>query len=473
MTNKKTPGFVRMKQGVAVSDYLAPSQILVTSFLGVIIVATCLLMLPISSSKGQATSFIDALFTATSAVCVTGLTVVNTFAHWSHFGKFIIILCIQIGGLGFMTLVSMLFIMMGRRITLKNRLLMQEALSFNTTAGIVRFTRYIVVSTFLVELVGAFFMSFIFIPEYGFGKGVAYSLFHAISAFCNAGFDIIGDSNLTPYRGNVLMNLVVMLLIIMGGLGFNVWIDTYKAFKVKKKKGKHFTWKQTLSAMSLHTRLVWIITLGLLFLGFAFFFLAEYRNPGTLGGLSLKEKILGAFFQSVTTRTAGFNTISLPDLTDGSKVMTMLLMFIGGSPAGTAGGIKTVTVGVLILSAFSTIKGKDETVLFKRRIPRQIIARALTVVMLSFGIIFIMVMLLTFTENMGFMELLFEVISAFGTVGITLGVTSNLSIIGKAIIIILMFIGRLGPITMVVALTIKQSKDKGTVQYPEEKVLVG
>ncbi|PHV71615.1 Trk family potassium uptake protein [Sporanaerobium hydrogeniformans] len=473
MNNQKAPGFVKMKHGTGISGHLGPSQVLVTGFLCVILIGTILLMLPISSTSGEYTSFIDALFTATSAVCVTGLTVVNTLAHWSTFGKIVIILCIQIGGLGFMTLVSMLFIIMGRRITLKNRLIMQEAFNFNTTSGIVRFTRYIVIGTLLVELTGAILMSFIFIPDYGLGKGIWYSVFHAISAFCNAGFDMIGDNSLTPYRGNILLNLTVMGLVIMGGLGFNVWIDTYKVLKLKKEKGKNLNWSQALYSMSVHTRLVWLITLGLLTLGFVFFFFAEYTNPGTLGPLSLKDKVLGAMFHSMTTRTAGFFTISLPDLTDASKLMTVLLMFIGGSPAGTAGGIKTVTIGVLILCALSTIKGKDETVVFKKRIPRQIISRALTVVIIGMMAIFIMLIILTFTENASFMDLLFEVVSAFGTVGITLGITPDLSSLGKGVIIIMMFIGRLGPITMAVALMIKQSKYKGILQYPEEKVLVG
>ncbi|MGL4363439.1 MAG: TrkH family potassium uptake protein [Cellulosilyticaceae bacterium] len=454
---------------------LGPSQILAGGFLAVITVATILLMLPISTQSGESTSLIDALFTSTSAVCVTGLVVVNTFEHWSVFGKTIILLCIQIGGLGFMSLVSMIFIVMGRKITLKNRLIMQEALNFNTTAGIVRFTKLIVQLTFLVEGIGALLLSFVFIPEYGVVKGICYSIFHAISAFCNAGFDIIGDSSLTTYVGNGVMNFTIMALIIFGGLGFTVWIDTYNAIKLKRESAAHFTWKQAFYKMSLHTKIVWIITLLLIVGGFLFFFVVEYSNPATFADLTLKEKIYAAMFQSISPRTAGFNTVPLAELRLPSKLMTMILMFIGGSPAGTAGGIKTVTIGILILCAISTLKGKDHTIAFKRTIPTRNIMRALTVIMLGFTVIIMMLMILTVTEQASFVETMFETISAFATVGLTLGITSELTLIGKIIIIILMFIGRLGAITIGVALVVRRRKmtEKGSIQYPEEKIMVG
>ncbi len=461
-------------QGVFKSK-LGPSQVLVAGFLGVILIASILLMLPISSSSGEATSFLDAIFTSTSAVCVTGLVVVNTLEHWSLFGKAIILICIQIGGLGFMSLVSMIFIVMGKKITLKNRLIMQEAFSFNTTAGIVRFTKSVVLLTFFIEGVGALLLSSVFIPEHGLLKGIGYSIFHSISAFCNAGFDLVGSNSLTPYVGNGIVNLTIMLLVICGGLGFTVWMDTYNAIKIKREAANHFTWKQAFYKLTLHTKLVWIITLSLIAIGFVFFFVVEYSNPLTMGGLSFKDKLYASMFQSVSPRTAGFNTVNLADLTLPSKLMTIVLMFIGGSPAGTAGGIKTVTMGALILCAVSTIKGREQTVIFKRTIPMQTILRALTVIMLGFTIVFVMLMILTVTEDASFVDILFETVSAFGTVGLTLGITSQLSFIGKILIIILMFIGRLGPITMGVALMVKQGKmkDKGSIQYPEEKILVG
>ena len=476
MKNNETPGFIKKNKEAFLIKSLNPAQILVGGFLGVIILASILLMLPISSNSGRMTPLVDALFTATSAVCVTGLSVVNTLAYWSTFGKIVILCCIQIGGLGFMSLVSMLFVVLGRRITLKNRLVMQEALNFNTTAGVVRFTKKVVMGTLIVEGMGALLLAFVFVPEHGWIKGVAYSIFHSISAFCNAGFDLIGDSSLTPYVGNGLMNLVIMGLIILSGLGFSVWIDTYKMFESKHKAPKHYTWKQAIGKLSLHTKLVWIITGILLVTGFLVIFIFEYRNPATLGALTFKEKIYAALFQSVSPRTAGFNTISLADLTDTSKLFTIMLMFIGGSPAGTAGGIKTVTIGVLVLCAYNTIKGNDNVVVFKKRIPFDIITRALTIVMIAFMVICVVLGILSMTENFSFMEILFETVSAFATVGTTLGITSKLSLVGKITIIIVMFIGRLGPITMAVALMVRrrdQEKNKVNIQYPDEKVMVG
>lgn len=476
MMNDKMPSFIKKNEEIFMMKYLNPAQILVMGFLLVIMCASILLMLPICSSSGQVTPFIDTLFTATSAVCVTGLVVVNTLAHWSIVGKIIILCCIQIGGLGFMTLVSMIFVFLGKRITLKNRLVMQEALNFNTIAGVVRFTKNIVMGTLLVEGIGAVLLAFVFIPEYGVIKGIGYSIFHSISAFCNAGFDIVGESSLTPYVGNELVNFVIMGLIILSGLGFYVWMDTYKMFATKHKAPKHYTWRQAIGKLSLHTKLVWIITGILLISGFLIIFIFEYTNPATLGTLTFKEKVYAALFQSVSPRTAGFNTIPLAELTDTSKLYTLVLMFIGGSPAGTAGGIKTVTIGVLVLCVYSTIKGNDQVVVFKKRIPFDIITRALSIVMIACSVVVIVTGVLSMTEDFTFMEILFETVSAFGTVGTTLGITPNLSLIGKLTIIMVMFIGRLGPITMAVALMVRRSNqdnNKANIQYPEEKVMVG
>ncbi len=476
MKQNETPGFIRLNRGMMLTKKLHPTQILVGGFLAVILIGSILLSLPISSATGSYTSFEDALFTATSAVCVTGLVVVNTAAHWSLFGKIVILICIQIGGLGFMSLVSMIFVALGKRITLKNRMVMQEALNFKTTAGVVRFTKMVVKGTLIVEGVGALLLAFIFVPEYGVGKGIWYSIFHAISAFCNAGFDIIGDSSLTPYVGNTIVNFVIMALIVIGGLGFSVWLDTYKAIERKIKAPKNYTWRQTINKLCLHTKLVYVITAVLLLLGFIVILVLEFANPGTLGPLTLKEKIYAALFQSVSPRTAGFNTVNLAELTDTSKLFTILLMMIGGSPAGTAGGIKTVTIGVLVLCAISTIKGNNQTVIFKRKISFNTITRSLTIVMIAISVVIVSVGCLSLTEEFTFMEILFETVSAFATVGTTLGITPFLSSIGKLLIIIVMFIGRLGVITTAVALMVRQGNkenSKGNIQYPEEKVMVG
>lgn len=476
MKQNETPGFIKLNRGTMLTKRLHPTQILVGGFLAVILIGSILLSLPISSASGSYTSFEDALFTATSAVCVTGLVVVNTAAHWSLFGKIVILICIQIGGLGFMSLVSMIFVALGKRITLKNRMVMQEALNFKTTAGVVRFTKMIVKGTLIVEGVGALLLAFVFVPEYGLGKGIWYSIFHAISAFCNAGFDIIGDSSLTPYVGNTIVNFVIMALIIIGGLGFSVWLDTYKAIERKIKAPKNYTWRQTVNKLCLHTKLVYVITAVLLVVGFVVIWVLEFTNPGTLGALTFKEKIYAALFQSVSPRTAGFNTVNLAELTDTSKLFTILLMMIGGSPAGTAGGIKTVTIGVLVLCAISTIKGNNQTVIFKRRISFNTITRSLTIVMIAISVVIVSVGGLSLTEEFTFMEILFETVSAFATVGTTLGITPLLSSIGKLLIIIVMFIGRLGVITTAVALMVRQGNkenSKGNIQYPEEKVMVG
>lgn len=476
MKHDEIPGFIRRNKEIKWMKGMNAAQILVGGFLGLIIVSSLILMLPISSKSGQVTPFIDALFTATSAVCVTGLSVVNTAAYWSTFGKVVLIGCIQIGGLGFMSLVSMIYVLLGKRISLKNRLVMQEALNFNTTAGVVRFTKLIVKGTLFVEGVGAILLAFAFVPQFGLIKGMAYAIFHSISAFCNAGFDLIGNSSLTPYVGNGLVNFVVTSLIILSGLGFSVWVDTVKLFVNKKKAPKHYTWKQAINKLSLHTKLVWVISTLLLVSGFVVIFVLEYHNPATLGALSLKEKIYAAWFQAVSPRTAGFNTVPLGELTDTSKLFTMILMLIGGSPAGTAGGIKTVTIGVVVLCAYNTIKGNDEIVVFKRRIAFDVVSRALTIIMISILVIFTVVGILSITEDFTFMEILFETISAFATVGTTLGITSGLSLIGRITIMVVMFIGRLGPVTMAVALMVRKrdkEKQKVDIQYPEDKIMVG
>ncbi|WP_010168839.1 TrkH family potassium uptake protein [Candidatus Epulonipiscium viviparus] len=462
---EKDPGGGRIKFG--------PAQILIFGFLGLIAAGTALLMLPISTTSRVVTPWLTALFTSTSAVCVTGLVVENTLAYWSLFGKIVIILCIQIGGLGFMTLVSMIFVVTGKKISFKNRLLMQEALSFNTTSGVVKFTLLIVKLTLLIEGIGALCLSFVFVPEYGFVTGIWYSIFHSISAFCNAGFDLVGNNSLMPYVQNEWFSYSIMILIILGGLGYTVWLDTYNVLKTKSELAEHFTWRQTFYKLSLHTKLVWIITIVLILGGFIFFFIAEYNNPATLGSLSFADKITAAMFQSVSPRTAGFNTLALDELTLGSKLMTVMLMFVGGSPAGTAGGIKTVTLGVLVLCAVSVLKGDSSVVVFKKKISTDQILKSLTIMTIAILIVMIALTILTFSEDATFIELLFETVSAFATVGLTLGITSSLSFTGKLVIIALMFIGRVGLITVGVALIVRAAKNPVGLQYPEEKVLVG
>ena len=440
---------------------LEPTQVLVIGFATVILIGAILLNLPIASQNGLSLGFLDSVFTATSAVCVTGLVVVDTGTHFTVFGKTIIAILIQVGGLGFMSMATLLFVLLGKKISLKERLIMQEALNQNSLAGLVRFTLYILLGTIIIESFGALFLSFRFIPEYGFITGVGYSIFHSISAFCNAGFDLIGNGrSLTPYVGDVVINFTIMSLIVLGGLGFSVVVD------IVNNKG--------LKKLSLHSKMVLLITALLIGIGFILFSLLEWNNPETLGGLSLGGKLLGGLFQSITPRTAGFNTINTGGLTNGSLLLTIVFMFIGGSPASTAGGIKTATFGVIIFLVISVIRGREDTELFGRRISRSIVQRAITIGVVGMLLVIVFTMVLTITEvNFSFVEILFETVSAFGTVGLSMGITSELSGLGRVVIIFLMFAGRVGPLTITFALARQQRQNKGTIKYPEDKVLVG
>ncbi len=449
---------------------LRPTQILVLGFMLLIAIGTLLLNLPIASNDHQSIGFIDALFTATSAVCVTGLVVVNTAAHWTVFGKTVIIVLIQIGGLGFMTITTTLFMLLGRKIGLKERMIIQEALNQYTLSGMVRLTKNIIIGTLMIEGVGALLLAIKFIPEYGL-KGLPMGIFHSISAFCNAGFDVLGDSSMSPYIGDVLVNFTLMLLIILGGLGFSVWVDTIKTTQKSIQKG--WSHKRWFRQLSLHTKLVYVATVILIVVGFVFFLVVEGLNDQTLGLLSIKDKFLGALFQSVTTRTAGFNTMALDQMTDASKFVSILLMFIGGSPAGTAGGVKTITIIVLIIEMMSTVRGSDDAEIFGRRLARGIIRRALAVIIISLGVVLVVTTLLSLTQEGSFMDVFFEAVSAFATVGLTLGQTGKLDTFGKLIISVTMFIGRLGPVTMAVAFSLKNSKRHAKVKMPEGKVMVG
>ncbi|MBB6218133.1 trk system potassium uptake protein TrkH [Anaerosolibacter carboniphilus] len=440
---------------------LNPAQTLVMGFAAVILIGAILLNLPIASKNGESVGFINALFTSASAVCVTGLVVVDTGTYWTIFGQVIILLLIQIGGLGFMTLTTLIALVLGKRIMLRERLVMQEALNQFSTAGVVRLTQQIIITTFSIEGVAALLLSIRFIPLYGLAKGIGYGVFHSISAFCNAGFDLIGDfRSLTPFVEDPLINIVVGSLIILGGLGFAVVMEVWN-----KKSFKNF---------SLHTKLVLLITGILLSVGFIVILVLEYSNPDTMAGLTLKGKLLSAGFHSITPRTAGFNTLPTDKLTMASIFFTIVLMFIGGSPAGTAGGVKTTTAGVILWTIISEIRGKADTEVFKKRIPREIVSRSLAIIGLAGTLVIIVTMMLSITEKgPSFLEIFFEVTSAFGTVGLSLGITSNLTNIGKLLISFTMFAGRVGPLTVALALANQQLRNKGHYRYPEEKVIVG
>lgn len=417
-------------------------------------------MLPVATKSGKGADFLTALFTATSATCVTGLVVVDTKTYWSVFGQIVIMLLIQVGGLGIMTMSTLFALILGRRITFKERLVMQEAFNTNSLGGIVKFAKYILMVSFLFESIGAIMLTLRFLPQMGLKKAVYYGLFHSISAFNNAGFDLMGNfKSLTGYVSDWVVNLVVMGLIIFGGLGFYVLLDIYEH--------RHF------NKFTLHSKIVITITLLLIAIGTLLIFLFEYNNPKTLGPLDFPTKILAALFQAVTPRTAGFNTLSLSDMTIASKFLTIILMFIGASPAGTGGGIKTTTFAVILYTVLSVIQGEEETVLCKRTISRNIVYKAVAISFISVFIIFSVTMVLSITETSNFLTVLYETTSAFGTVGLSLGLTPELSTVGKIIIIFTMYTGRVGPLTLALALAKRQRRPKPIIKYAEEKIMVG
>ena len=442
----------------------SPAEMLIYGFALVILLGAMLLTLPIASASGQSGGFINALFTSTSAVCVTGLVVVDTGTYWSVFGKVVIIFLIQIGGLGFMSLTTMFFVLAGKRITIKDRLLIQSSVNMDSISGIVKFTKYIFFSAVAIEVVGALLLALVFIPEYGFVRGTAYSFFHSISAFCNAGFDLFGNySSLTKYVGNFIVNFTIAALIILGGLGFAVTSDILYIRKFEK--------------MTMHAKLALTVTGALLVIGFVLFYLFEYHNPLTIGKLSFPEKLLAAFFQSVTPRTAGYNTIDIAALTTPSLFLTMLLMFIGASPGSTGGGVKTTTFAIITMTVISVLYGKKDVTVFKRSILGPAIRRSISVIVIALGIVIFMIFVLLCTEpEASFETVVFEVLSAFGTVGLTTGLTPHLSIGGKIAISITMFVGRLGPLTVAYAISRSEKRARenvGNFKLPEGNIMIG
>ncbi len=436
---------------------------IVFGFAVIILMGGILLNLPIASRNGESVGFVNSIFTATSAVCVTGLVIVDTGTHWTVFGQLIIILLIQIGGLGFMTMSTLFALIVGRRITLKERLLIQESLNQFDLEGLVRLTKRIIIATFTIELIGAFLFSLVFVPEFGFRKGIAFGLFHGISAFCNAGFDLIGGfRSFMPYVSNPIINITAMLLIIIGGLGFSVWIDLYGLLRTR-----------SFSKLSLHSKVVLTMTAFLIVSGTISIFILEMGNPDTLRNLPASGKILASLFHSVTPRTAGFNTLDMASLTVPSKFMTIILMFIGGSSGSTAGGIKTTTAAILLLTVISVVKGKEDAEIFERHLPKYLVYRALAITIISLSLVIFMAMVLSITENTDFMTLIFESTSAFGTVGLTLNYTPNLSFPGRIIISIMMFAGRVGPLSLVLALAQSAVRNKNNMKYPEDRIMVG
>ncbi len=445
---------------------LSTTQTIMLSFLLAILAGSFFLALPGSSADGQAVPYVDALFTAATSICVTGLVTLPTVTTWSVFGQIVILILIQIGGLGIITIMAGLMISLHRRIGMRDRQLIQDAFNLNTLSGMVKFIKKVLLGTFMVEGVGALLYMTVFIPQYGL-HGIWISLFNAVSAFCNAGMDILSENSLCEYVHNPLVNTVTALLIIMGGIGYIVWWDVVRVCKNLKKQGL-----KCFRTLTLHSKIALFITALLLLSGTAAFFVFEYDNPLTLGSYSLPEKIQAAFFQSVTTRTAGFATVPQQNLTNASAFISILLMFIGGSPVGTAGGIKTVTIAVLFVAAFATIKNKEDAVLFQRRISKQAINKAVAVVCTSFLILFASTVLLAAITDAAALDIVYETVSATATVGLTRDLTPKLNMMGKIIIIITMYLGRVGPISLMVAFHTRK-EDRHMIKNPTEEISVG
>lgn len=437
--------------------------VIAAGFALIILAGTLLLMLPFAAKSGRATPFLDALFTATSATCVTGLVTVSTALHWSFFGKCVILLLIQIGGLGFMSVMTAASLLVRRTITLRERMVIGAGFNLDSYGGIVRLTRRVLFGTLLFEGIGAALLSVRFVGEFGLLRGIGMGIFHAVSAFCNGGFDLMGTPDdpfcsLVGYAGDPLVSLTIMALIVIGGLGFFVWSDVWdrKCFK----------------RLTLHSKLVLTTSGALLAGGFVLTLLFEWSNPATLGGMTLPHKLLAAAFQSVTLRTAGFNTIDESALTGPSQALACVLMLIGGSPGSTAGGLKTVTAAILALSAFGALRGHTSVVAFSRTIePRSIMnAVALTVigVTLSLG----GACAISFIDSVPMHLCMYETASAFGTVGLTMSLTPTLSAVSHVMLIIMMYFGRVGVLTLGVAVFLRR-REPPKLKYPSGNVMIG
>lgn len=441
---------------------IRPGQLIVLVFLGIILLGAGLLCLPAAARSGRPTPFLTSLFTATSATCVTGLIRVDTGTHWTMFGQAVILLLIQVGGLGFMTIACLFFFALRRRIGLRQRMVLAQALGSDTYSGIVSLVRNILRGTAAVEGVGALILFFRFLPEFGFGRALWYGVFHSVSAFCNAGFDVLADvdagGSLCRYVTDPVVNFTIMALIIIGGLGFAVWGDI-----------RHH---RRFSRLSVYSRLVVIITTVLIFGGAGVFAALEWNNPNTIGDLTVPQKLMAALFQSVTLRTAGFATFDQNALSDVSKAASDLLMLVGGSSGSTAGGVKTATVGVILLSAWSTARGRTSVHVMKRRIPRQAVENASALFILVLLLSGLGAAFLSIADHVSLENALYETISALCTVGLTTGITSSLGTASQIILIVLMFFGRLGIMTISVGF-MAANRAEERVSYAETKIMIG
>lgn len=449
---------------------LTSAQWIPISFLAAIIIGTLLLMLPAAKVGEGGADITTAFFTSTTSICVTGLVVVDTFAYWTLFGKIVILILIQLGGLGIITVTSVLMVALHRRFSLSQSLLVHDAFNLDTMNGVIRFLIAVFKGTLVVEGLGALVYMITFVPKFGFLRGVWYSVFTSISAFCNAGIDILGPDSLISYQDNPLVLCNTMMLIIMGGLGYVVWIDVFRNLRTGIRRNyspitiiKHF---------NEHTKLVLALTLGLILTGAVLVFALEYNNPDTIGEMGIGGKTINSVFQSVTFRTAGFASVPQDALRESTGVLGCFFMFIGGSPVGTAGGVKTVTMFVVFLNVISFIRNRKENVAFGRKVTSGMIHKASAIVMVSFSVTIVFMITLMITDNLPLIDSMYETFSATATVGLSRAVTPTLSIIGRWVIILAMYLGRIGPISMALFFRY-DTKDRNQISYAEGKFFIG
>lgn len=435
--------------------------VIAAGFALIILLGSLLLSLPCAARSGQSIGWFDALFTSTSAVCVTGLVVRDTGTTFSLFGQIVLLCLIEVGGLGFMTFATMVFRVIGRQISLNERMLIRESMNEFGTGGMDSLIRWVARSAFTVQALGALLLSMRFVPMFGLARGAYYSIFHAVSAFCNAGFDLFGNfSSLTGFRGDVIINLAIMALVVAGGLGFGVLRNLFN-----RGKGNY---------LFLQTRLVLVTYTSLMLFGCLFVLAAEWNNPATLGGLPFWEKLLSSMFQSVTLRTAGFNTIDQHAMYPATKLVSSILMLIGASPASTGGGIKVTTAAVIFLAVRMTVRGDRGIVIFRRSISDGIVRRALAVALIALGIVLADIIAISLMQpELNFMDVVMECSSAMGTVGISAFGSASLNVISRIMIILTMYLGRIGPLTMALVLAQKQRGGRGQIQYPDGHIMIG
>ena len=439
--------------------HLSPTRVIALVFLAIILIGTCLLMLPVSSQSGESCDFLDALFTATSATCVTGLIPFDTGAYWSGFGQAVILCMIELGGLGFMSAASLFVFLLRRKVGLRQRMVMAQALSLNDMEGVVTLQKWVLGGSLSIQLAGAVVLMLRFLPEFGWGKAAWYGVFHAVSGFCNAGFDIFGTGNsLLERNADPVVLITLMVLIVVAGLGFFVWEELARVRRFRD--------------LSVYTKLVLIATGALILGGAVLFMILEWNNPGTFGGMSSGNKVLNAFFQSVTLRTAGFAAVDQAALTPAGKGLSLILMLIGGSSGSTAGGLKTVTFIVLLLFIWTRIRGKSTVTAFRRTIPGEKVMDAMTIAFIMIILAVLGAILISGTSPVDFTDALFETVSALATVGVTAGVTASLSIPAQILIVIFMYFGRVGVLTISLGF-LMGDKAEDRIRYANTNLLIG